>query len=71
MGYWGQNAYIFLEVGGDEIADEAVVTTWATIVRPEEVIESKDPYGNITTMTYKTGLSYVQTETAECAVIYR
>ena len=70
-GYWGQHAYIYLEIGGDEIVDGAIVTTWATVLRPEEIISQTDPFGNVTTMTYKTGLPYVQTEIAECAVIYR
>ena len=43
-GYWGQNAYIYLEVGGDEIADGAVVATWMTIARPEEFTTSRDPF---------------------------
>ena len=51
--------------------DEAVVTTWATIKRADEIISQTDPFGNVTTTTYKTGLPYTQTETAECAVIYR
>ena len=72
MGYWGQNAYIFLEVGGDEIADGAIVATWATIVRPEEFTTRTDPFsGEVTTTKVNTGLPYIQTETVECAVKYR
>jgi len=71
-GYWGQNAYIFLEVGGDEIADGAVVATWATVARPEEFTTSTDPFtGEVKTTKVATGVPYIQTETAECAVIYR
>ena len=63
-GYWGQNAYIFLEVGGDEIPDGAVVSTWATIVRPEEFTTSTDPFtGEVKTSKVETGVPYIQTET--------
>ena len=49
MGYWGQNAYIFLEISDDEIADGAVVATWATIIRPEEFTTTTDPFTGVTT----------------------
>ena len=71
MGWWGQNAYIYLEVGGDEIADGAVVTSWATIIRPTEYRTIRDPFtGAVTTEEIPTGVPYTQTETVECAVIY-
>ena len=47
------------------------MTTWATIKRADEIISQTDPFGNVTTKKYDTGLPYAQTETAECAVIYR
>jgi len=71
MGWWGQNAYIYLELGGDEIADGAVVATWATIIRPEEYVTSRDPFtGAWTERKVETGVPYTQTETVECRVIY-
>ena len=36
----GQYAYIYLEVGGDEIDDGAVVATWATITNPDFTLQS-------------------------------
>lgn len=72
MGYWGQYAYIYLEVGGDEIADGAVVTTWATIERPVEYTTKTDPFtGAVTQEQVQTGVPYTQTETAECRMVYR
>ena len=58
MGLWGQHAYIYLEVGGDEIEDGSVVTTWATITGPteEDIV---------------TGVPHTHYETVECAVIYQ
>jgi len=71
MGFWGQNAYIFLEISDDEIADGAVVATWATVIRPEEFNTTRDPFtGETTTTKVETGLPYTQTETVECAVVY-
>ena len=71
MGFWGQNAYIFLEISDDEIADGAVVATWATVIRPEEFTTTRDPFtGETTTTKVETGVPYVQTETVECAVVY-
>ena len=35
QGYFGAYAYIYLEVGGDEIPDGSVVTTWASVTNPD------------------------------------
>merc|ERR1712110_135331 len=67
----GNYAYIYTEVGGDEIPNRSVVSTWATILRPIEFTSTTDPVtGETITSQLDTGLSYVQTETAECVVRY-
>ena len=72
MGFWGNHDYFYLEVGGAEIANGAVVASWVTITRPDEFIRAVDPLtGEVTTNRVDFGVPYTQTETAECAVIYR
>ena len=59
------------KASGDEIAEGAVITTWATVIRPEEYRTITDPFtGAVTTQKIETGVSHIQTETVECAVIY-
>ena len=50
MGWFGQYAYIYLEIGGAEIGDGAVVTTYATIVEPDLPVYEwqTDAWGNMT-----------------------
>lgn len=50
MGWFGQYAYIYLEIGGAEIADGAVVTTYASIVEADLPVYEwqTDAWGNMT-----------------------
>ena len=49
MGWFGVYAYIYLEVGGAEIPDGSVVTTWAELIEPDLPIYeyTYDDSGNI------------------------
>ena len=60
-GWFGTYAYIYTEVGGREIADGAVVATWATIV-------DSDYFDKSVNLTHEATGDF---ETAECRVIYK
>ena len=75
VSWYRQYAYIYLEVGGAEMADGAVVTTWATLVEPDLPVYEwqADAWGNMTQVQVGTTAQpgATRTETAECRVIYR
>ena len=74
-GFFGQYAYIYLEVSGAEISDGAVVTTWATVYEPDLPIYniSIDSLGNeVLVQNGTTATPWVERiETTECRVIFK
>lgn len=63
IGYWGNYAFLNLQIFAEEIPSGAFVTTWATIQRP--------PVDWVEGRTFAPhGMSYVQTEIVECRVQY-
>ena len=64
MGWFGRFAYIYLEVGGGEIPDEAVVATYASVFDTDYTYKVNV---NITAQYQSKG----DFETAECRVIFK
>ena len=36
VGYWGEYVFLYMEINGAQIPEDAVVTTWATIEDPDD-----------------------------------
>ena len=64
LGWFGRYAYIYMEVGGGEIQDEAVIATYATIFDTDYIYNINE---NITAQYTAKG----DFETAECRVRFR